>query len=395
MSIAWVPTTPGNWVFHCHFASHVGETVTLHGSPDAHTVQLAGQPSGPKPTAHGGHEMRGLVIGMHVTPAPRLQGARRRRAPHDPAARAEEAERLVGRQTAYGFVMQTGDSVPARDSVRIPAPLLELRRGEPVRTAREEHDGRAHRRALARARDRELSRRRRRTSAAWAQRIMPPIAPGDSFAAEFTPPRSGTFPYHSHLNELRQIGSGMYGAIIVTDAPRDTTRDHVIVAGGGGVPVFHKAGPAFLLVNGRTSPRPIEMTVGDTNRLRIVEHPQRRDAASSAWPAIPPSLAGRRWRATAPIFLQRCDARSSARIGMGPGQTADFLYVPDRPGRTAARGVDRRAVDRDAGGGTDRGQDARSARCAGARTASGRPEAVRVPTRASRTRAITPSAASA
>ena len=85
---------------------------------------------------------------------------------------------------------------------------------------------------------------------------MPPIAPGDSFAAEFTPPRSGTFPYHSHLHELRQIGSGMYGAIIVSDAPRDTTRDHVIVAGGGGVPVFHKAGPAFLLVNGRSQPAP-------------------------------------------------------------------------------------------------------------------------------------------
>ena len=45
MSLSLVPTTPGNWVFHCHFASHVGETVTLHGSPDAHTVQLAGQPA--------------------------------------------------------------------------------------------------------------------------------------------------------------------------------------------------------------------------------------------------------------------------------------------------------------------------------------------------------------
>ena len=74
---------------------------------------------------------------------------------------------------------------------------------------------------------------------------MPPIAPGDSFAAEFTPPRSGTFPYHSHLNEMRQIGSGMYGAIIVTDAPRDTTRDHLIVGGGGGLPMFYKQGPAF------------------------------------------------------------------------------------------------------------------------------------------------------
>jgi FtsP/CotA-like multicopper oxidase with cupredoxin domain len=69
MSLSWVPTTPGNWVFHCHFASHVGETVTLHGSPDPHLVQQAGAPTAPAHGAHGGHQMRGLVIGMHVTPS--------------------------------------------------------------------------------------------------------------------------------------------------------------------------------------------------------------------------------------------------------------------------------------------------------------------------------------
>jgi hypothetical protein len=101
-------------------------------------------------------------------------------------------------------------------------------------------------------------------------KIMPPIPPGGMFAAEFTPPRTGTFPYHSHLHEMRQISSGMYGAIVVTDTPRDTTRDHVIVAGGGGLPIFYKQGPSTLLVNGSATPDPIRMTVGDTNRLRIV-----------------------------------------------------------------------------------------------------------------------------
>jgi len=268
MSIAWVPTTPGNWVFHCHFASHVGEAVTLHGSPDAHTVRLAGQPSGPKPTVHGGHEMRGLVIGMHVTPAPGYK---------EPVVAERRTIRLlaqkkpgglIGRQTAYGFVMQQGDSVPARDSIRIPAPLLELRRGEPVRllvkNTMDEFTG-VHWHGL----EIESYPDGVPNFSGMGSHIMPPIAPGDSFAADFTPPRSGTFPYHSHLNELRQIGSGMYGAIVVTDGPRDTTRDHVIVAGGGGVPMFHKTGPAFLLVNGRSFPRPIQMTVGDTNPPRF------------------------------------------------------------------------------------------------------------------------------
>ena len=81
-----------------------------------------------------------------------------------------------------------------------------------------------------------------------------PIAPNDSFVAEFTPPRSGTFPYHSHLNERHQINSGMYGAIIVTDKPRDLTRDHLIVAGGGGPELMSKIESPFALVNGRRFP---------------------------------------------------------------------------------------------------------------------------------------------
>src|SRR6185369_4557272 len=71
LSLAFLPTTPGNWVFHCHFAGHVGEIVSLHGSPDADVVQSGSAVSAMR--AHdmtGGHTMRGRVIGMHVTQAP-------------------------------------------------------------------------------------------------------------------------------------------------------------------------------------------------------------------------------------------------------------------------------------------------------------------------------------
>ena len=331
MSIAWVPTTPGNWVFHCHFASHVGEAVTLHGSPDAHTVRLAGEPMGHEPDVHGGHQMRGLVIGLHVTPAAGYKEpvvAERRTIR---LFAQKKPLRLVGNQVAYGFVLQRGDSLPARDSVELPAPVLELRRGEPVRllvkNTMDEFTG-VHWHGL----EIESFPDGVPNYSGMGAHIMPPIAPGDSFAAEFTPPRSGTFPYHSHLNELRQIGSGMYGAIVVTDGPRDTTRDHIIVAGGGGVPIFHKNGPASLLVNGRAFPRAIHMTVGDTNRLRIVSiHSDEilafrlaNDSAVVHWTPIA------RDGADLSPTLRRPEL---AKIDMGPGQTADFLYVPDRPGQ--------------------------------------------------------------
>ena len=333
MNIAWVPTTPGNWVFHCHFASHVGEAVTLHGSPDANVVHDGHVTMAGAGTVHGGHQMRGLVIGLHVTPSAGY---------HEPVVAerrtitllATKKENLLqGFQTAYGFVLQQpGDTSPVAGRFRIPGPVLELVRGQPVRMVvknlmNEEFTG-VHWHGL----EIESYPDGVPNFSGMGTHVMPPIAPGDSFVAEFTPPRSGTFPYHSHLNELRQIGSGMYGAIIVSDAPRDTTRDHLVVAGGGGVPMFHKFGPAFLLVNGRAEARPIHMTVGDTNRLRIVSiHSDEildfrlgDDSTVARWTPVA------RDGADLPATLRRS---ALAKIEMGPGQTADFLYVPERVGQ--------------------------------------------------------------
>ena len=333
MSIAWVPTTPGNWVFHCHFASHVGSAVTLKGSPDPYTVKLAADAMSMSHDAHdspGRHDMHGLVIGLHVTPSPSY---------HAPPAAERRTIRLValkrpnslqGYQTAYGYALQNGDSLPSPNDMKVPGPVLELQRGKPVRilvkNATDEYTG-VHWHGL----EIESFPDGVPNFSGDGAHIFPPIAPGDSFAAEFTPPRSGTFPYHSHLNELRQIGSGMYGAIVITDGPRDTTRDHVIVGGGGGLPMFDKFGPAFALVNGRRVARPIHMTVGDTNRLRIVSiHSDETlrfrladDSTVAHWTPIA------RDGADLPVALQK---PGLAEIEMGPGQTADFLYVPQHAG---------------------------------------------------------------
>ena len=324
------PTTPGNWVFHCHFASHVGEVVSLHDSPDAFVVPGAGGDHAvPAHDMPGGHTMRGLVIGMHITPA------RGYREPVVANRRTinlliqKRPNGLVGARTAYGFLLQAGAEVPARDSISIPGPVLELKRGEPVRILvknnMDEPSG-VHWHGL----EIESFPDGVPGFSGLGDKIMPPIPPGQSFAAEFTPPRSGTFPYHSHLHEMRQIGSGMYGAIIVSDAPRDTTRDHLIVAGGGGLPVFYKQGPSFLLVNGSLAPAPIRMTVGDTNRVRIVSiHADevlhfRLGTASQAVRWNPLARDG----ADLPAALR---AAKPAVLSMGPGETADFTYVPSQP----------------------------------------------------------------
>ncbi len=331
ISLSFLPTTPGNWVFHCHFAGHIGEIVSLHGSPEPNVVLASsGDHMVPEHDKPGGHTMRGLVIGIHVTPSPTFAEkpvANRRRIN---LLIQKHANGLMGLQTAYGFLLQTGTEVPAKDSLTIPGPVLELKRGEPVRILvknnLDEPSG-VHWHGL------EIQSYPDGV-ANWSGmggQIMPPIPPGGTFAAEFTPPRSGTFPYHSHLHEMRQISSGMYGAIIVSDTPRDTTRDHLIVAGGGGLPEFYKLGPSTLLVNGRLKPAPIIMTVGDTNRLRIVSiHADEILSFRFGTPEQPAH-----WK---PLAQDGADLPVALRVSkpalarLGPGETADFTYVPTRAG---------------------------------------------------------------
>ena len=343
LTLSFLPTTPGNWVFHCHFAGHVGEIASLHGAPDAFVVPTTtGNHATPAHDAPGGHTMRGLVIGMHVTPAPgyREPVAGERRTIN--LLLQKRANGLVGGQTAYGFLLQRDVQTPARDSISLPGPVLELKRGEPVRIVVKNNLGEpsgVHWHGL----EIESFPDGVPGFSGIGDRIMPPIPAGETFAAEFTPPRSGTFPYHSHLHEMRQIGSGMYGALIVSDTPRDTTRDHLIVAGGGGLPMFYKQSPNFLLVNGSVTPQPIRMTVGQSNRIRIVSvhadevlefrfgtetqvakwKPLARDGAD-----LPPAL-----RTSTPALLE-----------MGPGETADFTYVPAQAGRMTLEVWIRRGV---------------------------------------------------
>jgi FtsP/CotA-like multicopper oxidase with cupredoxin domain len=162
-------------------------------------------------------------------------------------------------------------------------------------------------------------------------RIMPPIAPGDSFVAAFAPPRAGTFIYHSHLNERHQIQSGMYGAIVVTDRPRDPAHDHLIVVGGGGPEVFRKVESPYAFVNGEAVPRPLVLTAGDVHRLRIVSiHPDWRASFT-----LRNDSTVARWRAVAKDGHDLPPAQATERLAhveMGAGETADFEFTPSAIG---------------------------------------------------------------
>jgi FtsP/CotA-like multicopper oxidase with cupredoxin domain len=61
----------------------------------------------------------------------------------------------------------------------------------------------------------------------------PTVEPGQSFVAKMTPPRAGTFIYHTHWHKDLQLTGGLYGALIVLEPSEryDPETDHVVIIG--------------------------------------------------------------------------------------------------------------------------------------------------------------------
>ena len=255
MSMTWVPGRPGNWLFHCHLAFHV--------IPESSRLVRAGA------HASGSHDasehMSGLVVGIEVQPP---RGWREERRENVRALRlfVQEGGRRGRSPTAMGFVLQQGARAPAADSVEFPGSLLVLRQGEPtditvMNRLREPTGVHWHGIELESWSDGVVG---------WSGRagsVAPPIAAGGSFLARLTLPRAGTFIYHTHLNDLTQLTSGLYGAIVVLPPGRDfdPETDHVYIAGWDG-----PEDPPHQLVNGDSALAPATFRAGRTHRMRFV-----------------------------------------------------------------------------------------------------------------------------
>jgi FtsP/CotA-like multicopper oxidase with cupredoxin domain len=297
LAMSWVAEREGNWVFHCHFPFHVSYHVAL------------------------------------VPGAAPARSAAASRPPRDIRLLVQSSPHRYGPLAGLGYVVQRGVA-PALDSIEVPGPVLVLRRGEPVRITVVNH--------LAEA-----------TAVHWhgielesfpdgvpgwsgtPGRIMPPIQPGDSFAAEFVPPRAGTYIYHTHANEQLQLGSGLYGPLLVVDSarPYDPETEKLIVVGGAGpadsLPQFGYESPG--LVNGSADPPPLDLRVGRTYRFRLINiNPDWRIIFS-----LTSDAALQQWR---PVAKDGADLPASQRrprpawLLTGPGETADFEFTPRAPG---------------------------------------------------------------
>lgn len=83
-----------------------------------------------------------------------------------------------------------------------------------------------------------------------------------------TPPRAGTFIYHTHWHDPLQIRNAVYGPLIVLEPGQkyDPEHDRTFVFGAGVYPPFGY----LLLANGHPEPGPVTLNVGTRYRLRLI-----------------------------------------------------------------------------------------------------------------------------
>jgi len=232
-------------------------------------------------------------------------------------------------EPAYGYTLHTGSTTDAPPPPYLPGPTILLKRGEPVSIIVQN----------------ELPEP---TSVHWhgielesyydgvagfageGRRIAPAIPSGGSFDARFTPPRAGTFIYHTHVDEVRQQQAGLSGALLVLDDPStyNPQRDIVLL-----IAVPRKdADASVVLINGSAAPPVREMRVGEHYRLRLINIHTFRPAMRMRLLRESTLL---EWRAIAKDGMDVPADQAlmiPSEVQMGNGETYDFDFVPSAAG---------------------------------------------------------------
>jgi len=324
-AMSWIPERPGNWLYHCHIAFHV---LPGHATLDPADTTAHGRMSD-DPARH----MAGLILGISVATPPGWKDLSREN-PRRLRLFVQEGARRGRAPRALGFVLQSGATPPAPDSVASPGSLLVLTRGEAtditiINRLREPAAIHWHGIELESYSD---------GVAGWSgalARLAPLVQPGDSFVARLTLPRAGTFMYHTHMNDLEQLTSGLYGPIVVLEPGErfDPARDHLFIGGWDGT-----QDPPHLLINGDSIPRaPLELTAGVVHRFRFINI----GPGGGYWPTLRQDTTLVRWRHVAKDGAELPAARAltrPARFRVQVGETWDVEWTPHPGEYTLALG---------------------------------------------------------
>jgi manganese oxidase len=299
MDLNWKPDRPGHWLFHCHIVAHIMPENSLRAIqklPMEH---------------HGDSGMSGLVLAAEVVGGGKVKKAGYREARHLKLVLSEAVPKQAIR-------VDVTDGRQTSASKELMGPAVILHRGESSEIE-------------------VINRLSEPTAIHWhgmelesyydgvpdysgvGKQITPAIAAGGSFVARMTPPRAGTFIYHTHWHDVDQLGSGLYGPLIILEpgAEYHPEQDAVFVAG---LTVKDTDGP--LLINGSEH---AEVTVrGGRVRVRLINITPNNTALRYTLTGNGKKM---EWRTLAkdgmdlpPALRKSCEAVQT----VGVGETYDF-----------------------------------------------------------------------
>jgi FtsP/CotA-like multicopper oxidase with cupredoxin domain len=327
-SIALLLEREGRWIFHCH--------MLMHMSAEYRYLEPIVPGAGLRPAVGMHHYavdptgMAGLVLGITVLPRARSASPPTSTLPARKLTLLARERPATDRIPAGAvFQLQDGPQAPALDAATVPGPPLVLTRGEPVEITVVNH-------------------MREPTGIHWhgieldsyydgvpgwggsGAQVTPPIEPGQSFVARFTPPRAGTFIYHTHWHNFLQLTGGLYGPLIVLSPGQkfDPETDIPVMIGLGGA--FDLKSP--ILLNGSAQPEPLRLKAGVKYRLRFIN-------ITANGNGFQVSLLGGaspvRWRPVAKDGEDLPPAQAieqQARLTIAVGETYDFEFEPATKG---------------------------------------------------------------
>ena len=342
MSITWTPAKEGNWLFHCHLLDHV---LPASFERDGHADH-----SDTNVEEHARNGMGGLVLGIRVHPDKKY-------AKNRPAIKVAERKLrlLVGDQPNNHFKNVNGKGfqllekeMAVSNNYSIPGPPIILTKDQPVAIT-------------------VVNKLKEPTTIHWhgleiesyfdgvagwgnaGKKLAPLIQPGDSFTVHITPPRAGSYMYHTHMHDL-QLLDGLYGPLIVLEPGKTyqpETDKTLLISQGATNTVFTRnwvggfTGLGFLM-NGSNKPPDMIMKKDSTYRLRVIniigqensdftDLPRagfyislKKDGKPVMWKLIDQDGMNMpaRLHETRAAINQRC----------GPGTIRDFEFTPDKSG---------------------------------------------------------------
>jgi len=308
MNMQWIAQRPGRWLFHCHLSFHVTGEIRLPDGTDGE---------------HAEH-MAGLVVGIDIQEGPTdlIQRGESREITLFASEYESDLNERNGFSLDKNFYAEIGE--PSS-----PGPLLVLKQYQPTFITVENRMSdptSVHWHGL------EID--------GWADgvpgwsssegMVSPAIQPGEKFRYKLSLMRPGSFIYHSHLDDIHQLTTGLYGPMIIMaeNETFDSETDHPYVVG------WKTPDPLSWderELNGLQEQPMIQTQVGVKHRLRLMNiAPAGRIRLRMEKEGVPvPLVIIAKDGADLPES-QRKEILSSFRYGVG--ETADFEFTPKSSG---------------------------------------------------------------